>query len=262
MKISILISAHNEEKNIDKCFESIQHQTFQDFEIICVNDASKDGTSEKLEKWQNVFGQNKFVLIENKRNIGLTKSLNLALAKARGKYIARIDADDFWEKEKLELQFIFMENNHEYGITGTNHINIYENSSQIKYVKLPEVNNSIHRRLFRRNPFAHSCIMARTNLIKKVGGYNENIRYGQDYDLWLRCFPFTKFYNLQYFLCTRKVDSISLEKQNDQMWQSVKTRIKYIKIYKYSWKNYLYLIEPLMVIITPNFIKDLKRKYL
>lgn len=252
----------NEEKTIDKCFLSINEQSFQDFEIICVNDCSTDKTLEKLEKWQGIFGKNRLILINNKKNLGITKSLNLAVSKAQGEYIARIDADDFWDKEKLAKQISFIENNPEYGIVGCNHVNLYENNSHKRFIKLPETNQDIAKKLFRRNPFAHSCILAKTELIKNINGYDEKIRYSQDYDLWLRLFPLTKFHNIQEFLCTRNIDSISVKKQNVQMWQSIKTRMYYIKKYGYSWKNYLYLLEPLLVILTPTFIKKLKRKYL
>ncbi len=262
-KVSILISVYNGKKTIEQCLESIKSQTFQDFEIICVNDASTDKTLEELKKWQKIFGSEKFILIHNPYNLGLTKSLNLALAQARGKIIARIDPDDYWEKEKLEKQVDFMENNPEYGIIGCNHINIYKNNKNKKYIELPETHEAISKKLFRRNPFAHSCIIAKTDLIKSAGGYDEKIKYGQDYELWLRCFPLTKFYNIQEFLCARIVDGgISVKKQNAQMRQSIKTRLKYIRKYKYGWKNYLYLLEPLAVILTPAFLKNLKRKYL
>lgn len=263
MTISILISLYNEEKNIDSCFNRIKKQSFDDFEIICVSDASKDRTLEKLKKWQEIFGSDKFFIINNTSNLGLTKSLNLALKKAKGKYMARVDADDLWEVDKLKKQFDFMENNPEYGIVGCNYVNIYKNNKNRKYIALPETHQMISEKIFRRNPFAHSCILARTELIKRNGGYDEKIRYGQDYDLWLRCFPETKFYNLQEFLCSRSVDGgISVKKQNSQMWQSIKTRIKYIRKYEYGWRNYLYLLEPLAVIATPRFVKNLKRKYL
>lgn len=258
-KISIIISVFNGENTLDECFESVKNQTFQDFEIICINDASTDNTLEKLKKWQEIIGLERFIIINNPQNLGLTKSLNLALAKAQGKYIARIDADDIWRKDKLEKQYDFLENNFEYGIVGSNHINIFEKKR--KTVELPEKHELIKKKLFERNPFAHSCILARTDLIKSLGGYDENIKFGQDYDLWLRCFPQTKFYNIQKYLCSRTIDSNSLEKQNQQMTQSIRTRLKYIKKYRYSWNNYLYLIEPLIVILTPNFIKNLKRKY-
>jgi len=261
--VSILIAIYNGESSITNCFESIRQQTFQDFEIICVNDASQDNTPEKLREWQKIFGLDRFTIINNIQNIGLTKSLNLALKKARGKYIARIDADDRWDKTKLEKQIYFMENHSNYGIVGCNHINVYKNNENKKYIQLPETHEMIAKKMFRRNPFAHSCILARADLIKSLGGYDETIKYGQDYELWLRCFPKTKFHNIQEFLCIRNVDGgISVKKQNDQMWQSIKTRLKYIKKYKYGLKNYLYLIEPFLVILTPDFIKKFKRKYL
>ncbi|MFH0969698.1 MAG: glycosyltransferase [Patescibacteria group bacterium] len=262
-KISILTVIWNEKKFLDTFFESIRNQTFNNYEIICFNNGSADGSLEEILKWQKILGPEKFKIIDNKINIGLTKALNLMLREAKGKYIARIDPDDFWEKEKLEKQVNFLKDNPDYGIVGCNHINIYKDNKNKKYIKLPETHEIISKRLFRRNPFAHSCILARTDLIKSVGGYSEGIKYGQDYELWLRCFPKTKFYNIQEFLCERSVDDgISVKKQNAQMWQSIKTRFKYIRKYKYGFENYLYLIEPMMLILTPNFIKKIKRKYL
>lgn len=260
-KISILIVIWNEEKFLDNFFNSIKNQTFSNYEIICVTNGSPTPTLNKVIEWKNKFIDNDFILIENKKNIGLTKALNLALKEARGEFIARLDPDDYWKKTKLEKQFKFLENNKDYGIVGTNHVNIY--GKKHKPIKLPETDKEIRERLFRRNPFAHSCIVAKTNLIKKVGGYNEKIKYGQDYELWLRCVPLTKFYNLQESLCVRNVSGgISVDKQDKQMWQSIKTRSKYIRKYRYNWKNYLHLIEPLLVILTPDFIKKIKRKYL
>jgi len=262
-KISILTVVWNEERLLDKFFNNLKDQIFNDWEIICVNNGSGDKSLEKIVEWQKTFPPEKFKIINNKTNIGLTKALNMAIKEAHGKYLARIDPDDSWEKEKLEKQINFLENNLDHGIVGCNHLNIYAESKKKKYVRLPETHEMIAKKLFRRNPFAHSCILARTDLIKSARGYNEKIKYGQDYDLWLRCFPLTKFYNLQEFLCQRSIDGgISVKKQNEQMWQSIKTRIKYIKKYRYGFKNYLYLIEPLMVIITPNFIKKIKRRFL
>ncbi len=264
--ISILTAVWNEEKFLDNFFSSLKAQTFENYEIICVDNGSTDGSLDKILKWQRLFGLEKLKIINNTVNIGLTKALNLALAEAQGKYVARIDPDDWWEKDKLAKQIDFLENHPDYGIIGCNHLNIYTDSGKKKYIRLPETHEMIAKKLFRRNPFAHSCILAKAELLKSVGGYDETIKYGQDYDLWLRCFPKTKFYNIQEFLCQRMVDNgISVQKQNAQMWQSIKTRAKYIHQYilkyNYSRKNYLHLLEPLLVILTPNFIKKIKRKY-
>ncbi len=260
--VSILIVVWNEEAFLDALFRSLQNQTFTDYEIICVNNGSTDKSLEKIIKWQKILGPEKFKLINNEINSGLTRALNLALKEARGKYIARIDPDDSWDREKLAKQLAFMEKNLDYGIIGCNHINIYKNNAKQKLVQLPETHNLIAKKLFRRNPFAHSCILARTEILKSDGGYDEKIKYGQDYELWVRCFPLTKFYNLQESLCKRTIaEGISVKKQDAQMWQSIQTRIRYIRKYHYDWKNYLYLIEPLFLILIPNFIKNIKRKY-
>lgn len=262
-ELSILIVVWNEEEFLGSLFKSIKEQTFDNYEIICLNNGSIDKSLEELRKWQEIFGLEKFRIVNNEINIGLTKALNIELKMASGKYIARIDPDDFWERDKLKKQVEFLEKNPDYGIVGCNYINSYKNNKNKKYIKLPETCREISRYLFRRNPLAHSCILAKTDLIKSVGGYDEKIKYGQDYDLWLRCFPETKIHNMQEFLCSRTIDGgISVKKQNAQMWQSIKTRIKYIRKYNYSWKNYLYLLEPLVVILTPDFLKNLKRRYL
>ncbi len=257
-KVTILISIHNGASTLDQCFESIQKQTFQDFEIVCINDGSTDTTATAIQKWQSIF-QERFHLIENTPGLGLTKSLNKGLDKASGTYTARIDADDWWHPEKLEQQLNFLETHGEYGLIGCNYINLAHN--QEFPVSLKVSDEEIKESIIKRNPFAHSCVVFKTYLVKEVGKYDESVRYGQDYDLWLRLSPKTKFYNLPEFLCYRSIEKgISIEKQRAQMWQCAKTQTKYIRRYGYSWLYYRYLIEPLIVILTPNFIKNIKRK--
>lgn len=261
-KVSILIGIYNGQHTLHQALESISLQTFQDFEVICIDDGSSDQTPHILKEWRTRLNK-RLIILRNEKNIGLTKSLNIGLKKAAGIYIARLDADDTWESTKLEKQVSFLEAHSDYGIVGTNHYNIYEAQGHPKPVYLPQTHLEITKKLFRRNPFAHSSILARTDLLRSVGGYAETIRYGQDYDLWLRCFPLTKFYNLQEFLCTRNVaNGISVVKQNAQMRQSIRTRLRYIPRYDKNLKNYFYLLEPLAVILTPDFIKNIKRRYL
>lgn len=259
-RITILISVYNGADTIDRCFESIQQQTFQDFKIVCINDGSTDTTSTLLNKWEDVF-QEKFQLIENQPGLGLTKSLNKGLELARGTYTARIDADDWWHPEKLKQQVNFLESHPGYGLVGCNYTNFSHGKGT--QVTLKETDEEIKKSILKRNPFAHSCVVFDTILVKEVGKYDEEVRYGQDYDLWLRLLPKTKFYNLPEFLCSRSIEQgISLEKQRAQMWQCVKTQVKYIRKYHLSVRNYLYLIEPLIVILSPNWVKNLKRKFL
>lgn len=261
MKCAILISLFHSEKALDKTFESLQMQTFQNFRIVAINDGSQDKTLELLKRWQEKFGQNRFLLIDNEVNIGLTRSLNKGLRLITEPFTARIDADDRWHPEKLEKQIAFLEAHPKYGIIGCNYVNVHRKKKTS--VRCPEADEEIKKSILRRNPFAHSCVVFRTESIKKIGGYDENIRYGQDYELWLRCSPLMKFHNLQEFLCFRNAESgISFDKQNEQMSQCLKTQIRYIRTLRRSPLEYRFLIEPLLVFLIPEFLRKWKRKFL
>ena len=89
-KVTVLMSVYNGEKYIRDAVDSILNQTFQDFEFLIIDDASTDNTNKILY----AYNDKRIQRIKNKKNIGLTKSLNIGLMAANGNYIARIDADD------------------------------------------------------------------------------------------------------------------------------------------------------------------------
>jgi glycosyltransferase involved in cell wall biosynthesis len=250
--VSIVMSVYNGADTLDMCISSITNQTYQNFELICINDASTDSTADILKRWQQILPN--LTVINNQRNIGLTKSLNKGLSAARGSLIARIDADDEWESSKLAKQVAFLDNNPEYGLIGCYYINT--RGTDKYFVRLPSEDFEIRQSIFSMNPFGHSCIVARKELLAQVGGYSENIHYGQDLDLWFRLLPLTKMVNIDEFLCTRRTDrGISISKSRQQMLQSIKTTIRYIRRYGAPRFNYLWLARPLAVILTPQFVK-------
>ncbi len=260
MKCAILISLYNAEKTLDRTFESLRLQTYQDFRIIAVNDYSQDSTYQLLQKWQKQFGGNRFLLINNETNLGVTKSSNRGLQEVNEKYVARMDADDWWDKDKLLKQISFLDKKTEYGIIGCNYININKKSS--RKIITEKDNVVIKKNIIKKNPFAHSCVVYRTDLIQKIHGYDESIKYGGDYELYLRFFSLTKFYNIQEFLCFRSIEEegISIKKQREQMLQCVKTKIKYLKLYDRSFLEYRHIIEPLLVALSPEWLRQVKRK--
>lgn len=99
MKISVIISVYNTEKYIEKCVDSILDQTYKEIEIILVNDGSKDKSREILKKYEK---NSKVKIIDNKKNMGLSYSRNIALKESTGKYIGYIDSDDFVDKDYYE----------------------------------------------------------------------------------------------------------------------------------------------------------------
>lgn len=259
--VTILLSIHNGADTLDRCFESIQKQTYPAFHILSVDDRSTDTTPQLLKKWQEIFGTDRLSILANEQNLGLTKSLNRGLEAITTPYTARIDADDWWHPEKLQYQIEFLESHSDHGIVGTAYTNVTYGKE--KSVFPPFTDEAIRKDMFRRNPFAHSTVMFRTQLIKQVGGYDAAIRYGQDYELWLRISSLTRFANLKKILCYRASDSgISYTKQNAQMWQYIKTQFRYLRLLKRPISDYRYLIIPLLTILTPESIRRLKRKLL
>ena len=132
-KVSIIMPAYNSGEYIEKTIKSIINQTFKDWELIIVDDCSKDNTVKILNKLKN----NKFVIIKNKKNIGAALSRNKALNVAKGRYIAFIDSDDIWEKEKLEKQLNFMKEN---GIafSFSSYKKVDEKDKLIKIIEVPD----------------------------------------------------------------------------------------------------------------------------
>lgn len=260
-QVTVLVSVHNGAATLEKCLLSIFTQTFQSIAIVLIDDCSTDDTVEVANKVKIAFPNISFTILRNSQNLGLTKSLNRGLAIIDSLYTARIDADDWWHPEKIEKQTTFLRAHPEYGVVGCNYINYSTDRNQT--VALPERDNSIRKSIIKRNPFAHSCVVFKTKLIRDMGGYDESIPYAQDYELWLRCMPNTKFYNLQEILCYRSLgQGISARKQKQQMWQGIQIQSKYIKRYHMPLYSYLYTFELFANIITPEYIKTLKRRFL
>lgn len=260
-QVSIILSVHNGESTLENCLKSIVRQTYKNYELIVINDASTDNTQKILETWFSSLYEGEVApkaggMWNNPTNLGLTKSLNIGTNQATGKYIARIDADDMWHPEKLAKQMSFLHDNPKIGLLGT----FYKNND--KTIILPTSDPDIKKYIWRRNPFGHSCVVIKKDLLEKTEGYDEKLKYAQDRDLWFRLMPYTKFANLPEVLVNREVSHISNDKQNIQMRTNITMIKKYAKLYHASPTAYLGLIEPYLVLNTPYWIRDIKRQQL
>lgn len=179
-KISVIMSVYNGEKYLREAIESILNQTFTDFEFMIVNDGSTDNSFEIFKS----YGDERIKIINNEENIGLTKSLNKALKVARGEYVARQDADDVSLPNRFDEQMKYLEEHPEVVLLGTNVYLIDESEKTVgKRIVLekPSIKD-----LLKNNQFNHGSVMFKKKVINQLGGYNELIKYSQDYELWLR----------------------------------------------------------------------------
>ena len=182
MEISVIMSVYNtNEKFLREAVESILGQSFTDFEFIIVNDGSNQETVDVLDS----YNDDRIVRINNVKNLGLTQSLNKGLRIAKGKYIARMDADDISYKQRLEKQYNYMEKHKDIDILGAwttdgKRIQRYDGkiSSECRKVRM----------LFGNAGIAHPTAFIRNSFLKQNGlKYDERIRKAQDYKLWVDC---------------------------------------------------------------------------
>jgi len=223
------MSVFNGERYLAEAVESIINQSFRDFEFIIIDDGSEDNTWKILSEYG--VRDRRIVLHRNEENIGLTRSLNLGLSLARGEYIARMDADDISLPGRLEWQIQFLDANQEIGVLGGGCQIIDENGELLSERIPPCEDASIKAELLiKNNGLGHSEIMARAELLRKVGGYDETIPYAQDYDLWCRLSPVTQFASLQKIVIKwrNRKSNISNLKRQAQLQCSFETSLRVI----------------------------------
>ncbi len=178
--VSVLMGVYNEETYLPAAIDSILNQTYENLELIIVDDASTDSSREIIESYDD----SRIVLLENETNRGLTVSLNRALETASGMYVARQDADDVSEPKRLEKQVEFLETQEEVALVGTGTLLINESDNVVD--RRVGYCNPTYEDFLKKNRLVHGTILARRSAIELVGGYDEFFRYSQDYDLWLR----------------------------------------------------------------------------
>ena len=192
--VSIIMSVYNGGQYLLEAVQSILNQTYTNFEFIIVDDGSTDSSYELITK---LSGNNKKVKIFRRPHYGLANSLNFAISKSNGKYIARMDADDISEKLRIEKQVHYLEKNKNIDLLGSNRKYIgVGNSKIIRSSKLPSDNNIIKWHLFFSVPIIHPTIMMRAKVLKSQSGYSEEYKYAQDYELYTRLSRISNFHNL------------------------------------------------------------------
>lgn len=202
--VSIILPTYNRSNYLERAIKSVLDQSFQEWELIIVDDASTDDTFKVLKKWQEKDGRIK-VLRNEKNNYsanGISKNLNNGIHVANGKYIARLDDDDYWcHKDKLKMQVDFLENNPEYVIVGGGMIVVDGlGKEKFRYLK-KESDRDIRASALLSSPFSHTTVMFLKGAADKVGFYGDN-KLVEDWALWLKLGKLGKFYNFpEHFTC-------------------------------------------------------------
>lgn len=261
-KVLIIMSVYNNERYIREAIDSLQKQTFTDFELWLVNDGSTDGTSLILEEFAKK--DSRVHIIINEHNLGLTKSLNIALRHAEGIYIARMDADDIALPERFKKQVAFLDAHPEIGMVGTAYEWIDEAGNVLGSRKIVTEPTELQKKLIHKNQFMHGSVMIRKTLIDQACGYDERYRKTQDYDLWLRLSRTCQFANLPEVLMQKRVTKgmISFKSEKEQIRCANRARWNALKRGDYPIWCAWYLVTPFLATILPTKFVRWVRGYL
>ena len=221
--VSVVMPVYNCERFLREAVESILNQTFVDFELLFVAGSSTDRTDIILESFQEKDHRIKVIYEEQE---GLAAALNMGCLLAKGKYIARMDADDRCLPQRLERQVGYMETHPEIGILGTWAKYIDESGRQIESARILTNPKLIGFHLYFANCIIHSSVIMRREILEPLGFYNLEALYAEDYELWSRAMGITKISVLPEILLESRIWSGSVSNLKSEVQKQTVLRIR------------------------------------
>jgi len=190
LPLTVLMPVYNAEKYLKEAIESILQQTFADFEFLIINDGSTDSSKEIILS----YNDHRINYIENETNKKLVETLNIGLNLSRGKYIARMDADDISFPDRLKRQFEFMENNPNVGACGT----MFENFGDLKgSVKYEVTHDKIRINMLFYSQICHPSVILRKETLDKFNiCYNHLYIHAEDLDFFVKIAEVSEIANI------------------------------------------------------------------
>ena len=257
-RVTVIMGAYNVEKTIARAIDSILSQSYTDWIFIICDDGSDDETFNLLKKYKSKY-PDKFIILRNKHNRGLTYTLNHCLRYVRSEYVARMDADDISLPDRFERQVRFLDTHKTYGFVGCAIERFDENGvwKQCREVERPEA-----QVFYKSSGFVHPTVMMRKSALDLVNGYREAwfTNRCEDYDLWMRMYAKgIKGYNIpevlfQYY---EGKDSFPKRKYKYRLGEAVMRAVGYSNLKLYP-KGAIYVFKPLIAGLIPvSIIKRL-----
>ncbi|MEM3434294.1 MAG: glycosyltransferase [Candidatus Methanomethyliaceae archaeon] len=193
-KISVIMPCYNSAPYVSEAIESILNQTYRDFEFIIIDDGSNDNTPEILAGYKD----SRIKIVRKEKNEGLIPALNLGIKLASGEYLARMDADDIALPQRFEREIDFLDSHPDFAVVGTRAWRIDGNGKVLEPMIFITHWKDVHYALEHGIcPIIHSSVLMRTSVVRSLGGYRDQFKHAEDFDLWLRIIEAWKICNLR-----------------------------------------------------------------
>lgn len=208
-RVSVVMPVHNAEAYVSAATDSVLRQTLDNYEFIIINDGSTDHTGSILQRYRDSR-----IILFNQRHSGLVASLNCGIEVAKGEYIARMDSDDIAFPTRLEKQVGFLDAHANVGIVGSACWLMDAAERAIELRTLPLGNEEVRWFSLLGNPFMHSSVMMRRDIITKHNlKYDDRFHPVEDYDLWTRMLCYTDGANMQESLMKYREHASGITRQ-------------------------------------------------
>jgi glycosyltransferase involved in cell wall biosynthesis len=178
--VSVIIPTHNRAFLVQEALASVQAQTYQDFEIVVVDDGGTDGTAAALAEWREVK------VLRHSQRRGVSAARNTGIAWARGQWLAFLDSDDLWLPDKLARQVAYLTSRPDVRLCQTDETWVRRGVRVNKPLSHRKVAGRIFLPSLERCMISPSAAMVHRQLLRDHGGFDENLPAAEDYDLWLR----------------------------------------------------------------------------
>ena len=222
--VSVMMPVYNGSKYIREAIDSVISQTHENWELIIVDDCSQDNTVEIIKRYTDP----RIILLQNKTNSRTAVSLNKAIDKAKGKYLARMDQDDINYPNRFMKQVEFLDANPECGVCGT-HIRDFGENIEESYPSFPLTHEELQLRNLYCSALVHPTVMIRKSVLDEHDiSYREGV-IAEDYSLWIKLLLVTKAANLKDVLMHHRIHGSSITKTlyKTIMDQRPKMRLEY-----------------------------------
>jgi len=232
--ISVLMPAYDAGNFIGEAIESILAQSYNNFELIIIDDASKDNTWEIMCKY--VKKDKRIKAHRNKKRLGISLNRNKLLTLSKGSYVAWQDADDVSINTRLEKQLNELKNNPKLGIIG-GYLELFnEDGSRICIRKYPKENKELVKKIFFYSPVSQGASMLRKEVFKKTGVYDKKLNQAEDLDMSFRVAKYYQLSNLQEVVlkCRYHVKSTSTKQMKQNIKNTLWVRNNAVNKYGYS----------------------------